>query len=196
MGSSSREISGAGIAPGFLVAAPNLVGLPFERSVVLISETSDSGAMGFILNQPSDITLGRIAEDMRLTIAEEHRDCAVWIGGPVRTDQGWLVIDLPKGSDEPIGTFTRLPGGYVVAASMEALQDLLTSSEARFRLFLGYSGWGTGQLETELSEGSWIPMSYEPELILEPEPTTLWSKSLNALGLPDATLWSRGGGSA
>lgn len=193
MGSLARDSQ---LAPGFLVASPGLRGEPFERSVVLVSEATADGAMGFIVNQPMELTLGTLADDLELEIADEHRAQVVWAGGPVRPEQGWLMVEMESSDEEPIGTMQRLPGRLIVAASLEALGALLETPKARFRLYLGYAGWGEGQLEEEVMGGSWISMPFEREHVFYEDHGAHWDALMASLGLPASAFWSRGAGFA
>ena len=184
------------LSPGLVVASPRLSAPPFDRSVVLVAEASEQGAMGFVLNQPMGLSLGEVARQLNLEIRDELRPLPVWAGGPVRPEQGWIVVERAEGDDEPVGTMLRLRDRFVVVASQEVLQDLMRDERASFRLFLGYSGWGQGQLESEIRDGAWVPLDYDEARVLDGDWESMWHSLLQDAGLGTGTFWGRGGGRA
>lgn len=182
--------------PGLLIATPPLTGEPFRHAVVLLAEWTEAGAMGVIVNHPLSLTLGDLADDLNLRVADVHRASRVYLGGPVRAEQGFVVLQRKEGEPLPDGLLMEFPDRVVAAASMETLQAVFLDPESRFRLYLGYAGWSAEQLDQEIQNGSWIPEDYETHAIFDEEPATLWERRLQAQGVAPWTLWSRARGDA
>jgi putative transcriptional regulator len=162
--------------PGrLLVAGPRLIDPNFWRTVVLLCATGDDGALGLILNRPSDVAVGDHLPGWveRLTAPE-----VVFVGGPVEPDVavglGRRIVDEPHGwseVEEGVGMvdLTGRPG--------EAAGDL-----DRLRVFAGYAGWGPGQLETEMAAGDWVLAPGGAEDAFTAEPASLWRRVLRRQG--------------
>jgi putative transcriptional regulator len=162
-----------------LVAAPSLIDPNFRRTVVLIGEHGEEGALGVVLNRPSEVTVGQAAPPLAELAGE---DALVWVGGPV---QPQAIVILGE-FDEPeraaalvVGSVGFLPGEI----EPDELGEL-----SRARVFAGYAGWGAGQLESELAEESWIVEPALPDDVFSDEPEELWSEVLRRKGGPFAVL--------
>ena len=159
-----------------LLAGAGLFDPNFRRTVILIGEHSEEGAMGVVLNRPSPIPVDEavppLAELARLT----GSDGLVYVGGPVQPDAIVVLADF----EEPeragvlvLGAIGFVPGD-VETDSLDGLR--------RARVFAGYAGWGAGQLEKELAESSWIVEPALPDDIFTPDPESLWSAILRRKG--------------
>ena len=131
-----------------LVATPALFDPNFRRTVVLVGEHGEEGAMGLVLNRPSDVTVGEAVPPLADVAGAESR---VHVGGPVQPE---AVLVLAEFSD-PSAAATLVVGD-VGFASSEGELELVGAAVRRARVFAGYSGWGPGQLEAELEEESWL----------------------------------------
>ena len=159
-----------------LIAGPFLSDPNFSRSVVLLCEHSSEGTIGFILNQPTALTLGDIVAGLELYMPP----LVLYQGGPVQPDTLHIIHRIP----EVLGGMPVAPGIYW-GGSYEILQDIVKSNrynERDLRLFIGYSGWTTGQLEREMKEGTWLVGDATPQLVFEDEAHTTWKKAIAALG--------------
>ena len=130
-----------------LVASPHLADPNFVKAVVLLIHHSEEGAFGVVLNRPADNTIQELWEQVAETPCECERP--VNVGGPVA---GPLMAIH---TDEDLAELEILPGVYF-AAQREHLERLLGQSDRPYRVFVGHSGWGGGQLENELKEGAWL----------------------------------------
>jgi len=130
-----------------LVASPRLPDNNFYRSVVLMIQHDEDGAFGVVLNRPTDLTVGEIWQE----IADESRDSndSIYLGGPV---SGPL---LAIHTEETHGESEVLPGVYV-STQKDCLDAVTRQQSSPFRIFSGYSGWGPGQLESEMDAGGWL----------------------------------------
>ena len=159
--------------PGsLLVSNPEMVDPNFEGSVVLLCAHDDAGAMGLTLNRPMELSLAEVlGEEPALALRED----AVHWGGPVGLDRLHVLHDL---EDEEV---LALPVGRSLyfGGDLEVVRRVVETG-GRMRFFLGYSGWGEGQLEAELEAGAWR--------ILPPDPSGAWSEIWEA---PVARQWER-----
>lgn len=178
------------LAPGFLVAAPSLLDPSFERSLVLLIEHREEGSLGFVINRPATVTLHHVFDELGLAEegAPRAADGPVWMGGPVAPNTGWIVFDPRelKAGNESVVVVTEKLG---VSASREML-EIIARGEGpkRHMLVLGYAGWGAGQLDAELKQGSWIPVDLDEEIVFGAPAEERWRLALAQLGIDPARL--------
>ena len=156
-------------APSILVASPLLLDPNFLHTVVLLIEHDEEGALGIILNRPLPVTLSHICEESHLSFAGPEETTA-WRGGPVDPQRGILIVKggLPEDED------TVLDLTHFVSHRKDLLEQLFQDAQAQFRLFLGYAGWGPGQLDGEMEQKAWARVDVRPEWLLHPDPKGLW----------------------
>ena len=173
--------SGIPLAAGrLLIAEPFLSDPNFARSVILLCEHTHEGTVGFSLNRPTEHTLGDLLPEFSTPLLP------VFQGGPVQLD----TLHMLHRSPVELGG-TEISDGVYWGGSYEALQESVLQNNYQamdIRLFVGYSGWGAGQLDKELSEGSWIVANVSPELIFETDPDVLWKRAIDSLGSEFAYL--------
>ncbi len=156
-----------------MIASPELLDPSFRRTVVLVGEHSENGAMGIVLNRPSAVTVEEAVEPLARLV---EADAAVHIGGPVEPDS---VIVLGEFTDpERAAALVLDEIGFL---PQEADTDVL-GELGRARVYAGYAGWAAGQLEQELEEESWIVEPARPEDVFTEDPGTLWSAVLRRKG--------------
>ncbi|MEP7214970.1 MAG: YqgE/AlgH family protein [Anaerolineaceae bacterium] len=159
------------VAGKLLVASPKLDDPNFARTVVYIGMHDSNGAFGLVLNRMLVID---VADHLEGWAVAASAPAVVFKGGPVEPS---AVLGLASPLDEPGSGWSELAGGV-------GLVDLsLPASEAaprlaRLRVFLGYSGWGAGQLEDEIRNEGWFVVSMEVDDLFAPEPTRLWQHVL------------------
>jgi putative transcriptional regulator len=157
-----------------LLASPSLHDPNFERTVVLIGLHSNEGAMGVVLNRPSEVTVSEAVPQLEQTVAEQE---PVYVGGPVQPSS---IVFLAEFLDPtPAGL---LVVGRIGFPAPDAGIDELTEATARRRVFAGYAGWGEGQLDAELDHGDWIAHSAVPDDVFCEAPEDLWSSVLTRMG--------------
>lgn len=157
-----------------LLATPALIDPNFRRTVVLIAEHGEEGAMGLVLNRPSETAVSEAVPDLSALVEE---GAPVWVGGPVQ-QQAVLVLAEFEDPEEAASIVV----GDVGFVPSDGDFELLATATRRVRVFAGYAGWGAGQLESELEESSWL---VEPagDLDLFPEPAAdLWGFVLRRKG--------------
>lgn len=178
------------LAPSLLVAMPQLMDPNFRRAVVLLVAHSDEGAMGFVVNRQLPAAVRDVLENLSIPWSGGAEE-PLWGGGPVMPETGWVLFEA--GAD-PLPEDARevLPGLYLTA-SIEALRKLAAQPPPRFRLLLGYAGWGAGQLESELVESAWLVVPASAELVFDTPPENTWSAAIRTLGVePDSIVPGRG----
>ncbi len=178
------------LAPGFLIAMPQLGDPNFQRTVVLMIEHSEGGAMGLVINRAAPITLKELAGVQNLTVADTRASEAVFVGGPVDPYRGFVLHDSQKVKER----HEVVPGLYL-SVTVDALTPLLQDASAlvHVRFCLGYSGWGPKQIERELSEGAWLFTEAAAKPALEGDPGELWEATVRGMGF-DPSMLLRGGG--
>lgn len=179
------------LAPGVLLAAPNLADTFFEQAVILLLEANDDGAMGFMINRPLEITLGALAQTMALSVCEDYQHDRVYVGGPVTPQRGWVFARRNDQTPDGLEVQYEYDDGLMILSDLRSLRTILQTPGQEFRLVLGYSGWGADQLQSELREGSWIPHAWDSEGLFSASPNALWQEMLDAQGLNAQMFWGR-----
>lgn len=178
------------IASSFLVASPTLTCPFFNHSLVLMVEHDVEGSFGFVVNRPSDLPVESLLDELGVPASEAATSIPVHIGGPVAPQTGWILFEREPG--EALENALPLGETLGLTASLEFFRELAAREERpRALLMLGYSGWGPGQLESELKEGSWLPVDYSPELLFETPPDQRWRAALRSLGVDPAWVVGR-----
>jgi putative transcriptional regulator len=162
------------LAGQLLLASPSLLDPNFARTVVLIGVHNDEGAMGVVLNRPSEVTIGEAAPLLEEAVGELE---PVFVGGPVQPSS---IVFLAEFLDpDPAGLLVL---GRIGFPAPDAGIEELMQSTARRRVFAGYAGWGPGQLDAETAGGDWIAHAAMPEDIFSDAPEDLWSSVLTRKG--------------
>lgn len=155
-----------------LVASPHLEDPNFVHTVILLIHHSEEGAFGVVLNRPAENSIRELWEQVAEGPCEAEGH--IHVGGPV---SGPLIA---LHTDETLAEMEILPGVYF-AAQRDNLEQLVSQSQHAFRLFVGHSGWGGGQLEHELEEGSWLTTNASAEYVFFDE-TDLWKTVTKRIG--------------
>lgn len=159
-----------------LVAAPVLVDPNFARSVVLVCEHHEEGAVGVVLNRPSEMS---IPDELRTWEPRVAPPPLVFVGGPVMPE-GALCLATSPGGGAAEGWHPVL--GPLGTADLGRGPDALDAPIDRARIFAGHAGWAPGQLEGEVDAGGWFLCDADPDDALTPEPDALWSFVLRRQG--------------
>jgi len=133
-----------------LVAAPALIDPNFADTVVLILDADENGALGVVLNRPSPVPVLEVLGDWCDVVSDPD---VLYRGGPVSTDGALAVGRLKKDGEEPVGW--RGVFDDVGIVDLDTPVELVDGTLAALRIYAGYAGWGAGQLEGEIAEGSW-----------------------------------------
>lgn len=163
---TARSLTGS-----LLVATPVLGDPNFDRTVVLVLEHGDDGAVGLVLNRPSDTSVGEPLPEWDDVAAFPS---VIFVGGPVAQT---AVIGLARGAVESSEGWRPLVGGVGIVDLGTSPEHTATHIE-QLRLFAGYAGWGEGQLEGEIDAGAWFVVDALPDDVLSPDPERLWTAVL------------------
>jgi putative transcriptional regulator len=182
--------------PVLLVAMPQVLDPYFQRSVVLLVHHEDEGSFGFIINRTSGIRLTEILQGMEVAWHGED-EAVAHFGGPVQPQLGTILFAPGEVATE---ASTEVFPGVALTQHIGDLVLLAETPPDRFRLFLGYAGWGSGQLIEEFLRNDWLTAPARPDLIFASDPDTVWSAALQSVGVDPAALpsWTpdRGGETA
>ena len=174
----------------FLIAMPGLEDEAFAKSVIYLCEHSARGALGLVINKPSDINLQGLFDKVELPLRREDLVAIpVFHGGPVQTERGFVLHEavfagLAAPSEPVYASTMTIPGGLEMTTSKDVLEAMSTGAGPRKVLVsLGYSAWGEGQLESELAENSWLTVSADTTVIFDTPVEQRYAKALSLLGL-------------
>jgi putative transcriptional regulator len=157
-----------------LIASPALLDPNFARTVVLIAEHTDEGAMGLILNRPTEAVVGEAVEELAGVVSPGE---PVFVGGPVQEESVMVLAEF----DDPAQAAAVVIDDVGFLSADAELEDL-SGRTRRARVFAGHAGWGPGQLDAELDEGSWIVGEPEADDVFSEEPDALWAAALARKG--------------
>ena len=169
----------------FLMAMPGMVDGEFAGTVIYLCEHSPKGALGLVINRPTDLSVAGLLEkiDLKLEIALPQ-NAAVYFGGPVHTDRGF-VLHSPAGS---FSSSIRL-GQLALTTSRDVLQAVAQGNgPEKLLVTLGYSGWGAGQLESEIAQNAWLTVPASAEVIFATPPEDRYAAALKLLGIDPVML--------
>ena len=184
----------------FLIAMPSLRDGTFAGTVIYLCEHTDKGALGLVINKPIDIKLKNLFEKVELSLnRSELAEAPVYFGGPVQTERGFVLHESLGGDDDEGGHYNstlRIPGGLEMTTSKDVLEALSSGAgPKKILVTLGYSGWGAGQLEDEMSRNGWINVGAERGIIFDTPVEQRYDKALSLLGI-DANMLSGEAGHA
>ena len=186
-GDHPRMPQGDSFAPTLLIAMPQLQDKNFTRSVILLCEHSGNGAIGFVVNRPTDL---RAAQAVALDPpVQGDSGLMLWSGGPVEPQRGFLLL----GDDPGVDNSEQIADGFHLTASVDVLRRLLevTPDELahrRCRLLLGYAGWSAGQLDRELAASAWLSAPPDADLVFETPAEDMWERAIRSLGVDPMAL--------
>lgn len=174
----------------FLIAMPGLEDTLFSKSVVFVCEHSARGALGLVINKPMDIRMAALFGKVDLPLMRSDlTDKPVFQGGPVQVDRGFVLHEaLFSAAEKPeqslYASTMFIPGGLEMTTSKDVLEAISSGSGPRRVLVsLGYSAWGEGQLETELSQNSWLTVDADQAVIFDTPVEQRYERALALLGL-------------
>jgi putative transcriptional regulator len=194
MGSASR----IDLTNQFLIAMPGMADETFDRAVVYLCEHNEKGALGLVINKPIDIKLKNLFEKVELKLDRAElaalAEQPVFFGGPVQTERGF-VLHEPRNADQPAFNSTlAVPGGLEMTTSKDVLESMADGGgPERVLVTLGYSGWGAGQLEDEISRNGWLNVSADPAVIFDTPIEQRYQRAIELLGIDPRMLSQEAG---
>jgi len=169
----------------FLMAMPGMVGGELAGTVIYVCEHGPKGALGLVINRPTDLSLSSLLEkiDLKLEISP-FQASAVFFGGPVQTDRGF-VLHTPLGE---YSSSIKL-GALVLTTSRDVLQEVAAGKgPEKLLVTLGYAGWGAGQLENEIAQNAWLNVAANTDIIFSTPPELRYPAALKLLGIDPIML--------
>ncbi|HEY7290216.1 MAG TPA: YqgE/AlgH family protein [Vicinamibacterales bacterium] len=179
------------LAPAFLLSMPQMLDPNFSRTVVLLCTHTQEGAFGLVVNRPL-VTTGRVMVNLDPPVTTD-RELQLWVGGPVEPQRSCMLVG--QRHEEPNESRgMRIADGLYLSTDPDLLRDLLQPEPPPFaRLFVGYSGWAAGQLESELEASAWLVSDVDQDIIFGTPPEKMWDAAIRRLGADPNTLqMSRG----
>ncbi|NUU16318.1 YqgE/AlgH family protein [Cellulomonas humilata] len=160
-----------------LVATPGLREPTFHRTVILLLDHGEGGAVGVVLNRPSTVDVSVVLPEWHAHVSDPP---LLFHGGPVGLDTAMGVVTIPHGADlSP--EVDRMAGRFGLV-DLDAAPESVAPHVGGVRVFAGYAGWGEGQLEDELAERSWFVVDAIADDVLTADPTRLWRRVLRRQG--------------
>jgi putative transcriptional regulator len=177
----------------FLIAMPNMADPHFAKSLTFICEHNEQGALGVVVNRPTDMTLEALLEQVEIPV-ENHaaRKIPVYFGGPVQVDRGFVL-------HRPIGGWqsTLSINGQLGLTTSKDILEALSQGEGpgldNVLVSLGYAGWAPGQLEQELGQNAWLTVEAQPSVIFERPSSERFFAAMELLGFDPASLSEEAG---
>jgi len=195
---SDAPIESGLTAPTLLIAMPQVLDPFFHKSVVLmIHHDDDEGSFGLIINRRTDARLSEILEGLEITWQGDEDERA-FFGGPVQPQLGTVLFPAASAGRSADETLTDLDGasecalGVAMTHHVGDLSKLAEEQRGGLRLFLGYAGWGSGQLVQEILRDDWLVAPVRLDLVFSEAPDRVWEEALLSVGVDPASLpsWS------
>lgn len=170
----------------FLIAMPGMADPNFAKSLTFVCEHNDQGALGVVVNRPTEMNLHALLEQVSISPeGDDFKGIAVHFGGPVQIDRGF-VLHTPLGEWQ---STLAIGPDIGLTTSKDVLQALARGEGPRQILVtLGYSGWAPGQLEHELAQNAWLTVQAKPEVIFDLAPEDRLPAAMSLLGIDYAKL--------
>ncbi|PUE00016.1 MAG: YqgE/AlgH family protein [Candidatus Sedimenticola endophacoides] len=187
------EMSSSNLTSQFLIAMPDLEDANFHHTVTYICEHTEQGAMGIVLNRPTDIRLNDILGQLDIDSSTHPQgEQTIYVGGPVQTDRGFVLHSAEKTWSSTLRVTERI----CVTTSIDILEAIAHGQgPAKTMIALGYAGWGGGQLEEELIGNSWLSSPADDRIIFDLDPDQRWKAAARLMGV-DLDLLSSSPGHA
>ncbi|WP_370303599.1 YqgE/AlgH family protein [Pseudooceanicola sp.] len=175
-----------------LIAMPGMGDPRFERSVVFVCDHNRKGAMGLIVNKPAqDVRLADLFEQLSIQAETASGDGPVYFGGPVEGSRGFV---LHSGDYSSKIQSLAIGDEFCMTATLDILEDIASGTgPERALMMLGYSGWGPGQLESEIAATGWLTAEAEAALVYDLEDSEKWGAALHSRGVDPLTLSASAG---
>ena len=180
------------LANQLLIAMPGMMDDQFAGTVVYVCEHNPQGAMGLVVNRPTNLELKDLFDriELKLEIAPLEKQ-PVYLGGPVQTERGFVLH--PQAEDIRYSSSLTVPGGLAMTTSKDVLEAVSTGQgPEQFLMTLGYAGWSAGQLEDEISRNGWLNVSTNlddiKKIIFETPYEQRYEKVMNIIGIDPSHL--------
>jgi putative transcriptional regulator len=163
-----------------LIATPAIKDPIFASSLVYMCEHSENGSMGLVVNHETSQVLDDIFRQLNIDCDDEHiKNQPVYIGGPVQLEQGFVL----HSGESDWQNSVEVSSGIHLTSSLDILQAIADGRGPEdYLVILGFSGWASGQLESELQQNSWLTSTCNPDLLFHEKPEDKWQVAFDSLG--------------
>ena len=191
MSTKSQSVVSGYLQQQMLIAMPAMADPNFSRSVTLLCQHNEEGAIGITINRQSTFTLGELLFQLNIPCTNQKiSSLAVLEGGPVSPDHGFVLHTPVEGFDSSI----RINDEIMVTTSRDVLSAIAAGKGPdKFLVALGYAGWGDGQLEFEMRQNAWLSVPADKGILFESAMSQRWEKALGKLGISISDLHGIGG---
>lgn len=175
-----------------LIAMPGMGDPRFEKAVIFMCAHSEDGALGLIINKPApELRFASLLDQLDINVSTPQRDIRVHLGGPVEHGRGFV---LHSGDYQSESSTLQVSDTFGMTATLDVLEALARGAgPASALLALGYSGWGPGQLESEILANGWLTCDAPPEIVFGEDDEAKWSDALKSMGVDALMLSSEAG---
>jgi putative transcriptional regulator len=176
-----------------LVAMPQLADSNFRRTVMLIVEHDENGTFGLVLNRTVDLLASTLCANLDVKWQGDPKAKIQW-GGPVEPNTGWLLLNEPSTLNLEDPSISRIGDhDLYLARSVDVLKNATGAESRTLRFYLGYAGWGPGQLVAEMAQGAWLVAPHDRKAVFESPEDVIWDETVRGLGIEPASLISTQG---
>ncbi len=168
----------------FLLAMPGLNGSYFGATLTYICEHNADGAMGLMVNRPTDITLAELFAQLSIPAGSASAEVPVLEGGPVSSERGFILHTQDNADNKNFAASLDLGNGLMLTTAREILEAISENrGPAEFLVTLGYAGWAAGQLEQEITENSWLTCPANTDILFNVPFADRVNKAAATLGI-------------
>ena len=175
---------------GLLVSSPHMLDPNFSRTVVLLCDYNEEGALGIIVNRTIDVNLDEVLEQMGVPDNGGIQGPVLW-GGPVQPGAVFLTFsgDTPDVEGEEEAPVFSLASDLHVSPARDVIEAVADKEDGSAFITLGYAGWAPGQLDGEIQQGAWIFLDVDADVIFSIPPDKRYDYCLSTLGVSPHLLW-------
>lgn len=191
MNDKSQDVVSGYLQQQLLIAMPSMADPNFSRSVTLLCQHNEEGAIGITINRQSNFTLGELMLQLNISCEiKEISSMVVLEGGPVSPDHGFVLHTTYEGFDSSV----KVDDDIMVTTSRDVLTAIACGKGPQhFLVALGYAGWGNGQLEFEMRQNAWLSVPADKAIVFESAVQNRWEKAIGKLGINLNDLHGVGG---
>ena len=191
MSDKSQDVVSGYLQQQMLIAMPDMADPNFSRSVTLLCQHNEEGAIGITINRQSGFTLGELLFQLKIPCEnQEISSVMVLEGGPVSPDHGFVLHTPVKGFESSV----QINEEIMVTTSRDVMTAIAAGAGPEsFLIALGYAGWGDGQLESEMRQNAWLSVPVDKGILFETAVQNRWEKAVGKLGISINDLHGVGG---
>ena len=191
MNNKAQDVVSGYLQQQMLVAMPAMADPNFSRSVTLLCQHTEEGAIGITINRQSSFSLGELFMQLNITCDDSKiTSLMVLEGGPVNPDRGFVLHSPMDGYDSSV----KINEDIMVTSSKDILADIAAGNgPGQFQVALGYAGWGDGQLESEMRQNAWLSVPADKGILFESALNRRWERAVGKLGIDIKNLHGVGG---